>query len=220
MTKLFNSKKKCSICKKKSTHEEVLSTSTLGSYDLDLRPPEMERSSMGWWIQTCPKCGFCFPDISERIKYSSRIVKSESYQKQFISNEFPDLANKFLCYSLIQEGAGDYFGAMWACLYAAWECDDYKNNKSAKKCREKAVIFIKRGQEEGQRIDEEVGFEEILLADLLRRSEQFEKALKICEEGLNMKTKGIIPQILQFQKKLIGELDIACHTCTEATAEE
>ena len=58
--------------------------------------------------------------------------------------------------------------------------------------------------------------EEALLSDLLRRSGQFEKAIIICNQGLNNNPEGIINDILRFEKTLIEQEDTSCHSVSEA----
>ena len=185
MTTTCERTRKCTVCGEKSEHTEWRSTNAFGSHDLDTRPPEMERSTIRMWVQTCPSCGYCAPTISRRIKGASEIVFSDLYQRQLNSPEFPRLVNAFLCHSLLEEHRGKYGEAGWSGIYAAWACDDAGLEIGAKKCRWRAGELLKKALERGQRFGEQRGAEEALLVDLLRRSSQFEEALKICNEGLS-----------------------------------
>lgn len=82
------------------------------------------------------------------------------------------------------------------------------------------MTLLQKAKEKGQEFAKEVGEEESIMVDLLRRSGQFELALKICEDGLKKKPGKTISDILQFQKKLISKSDTACHTVAEATGGE
>ena len=62
MTTIFEEENHCSVCGSKSVQAVIRSTNTMGPPDLDTRPAEMERSTINYWIQTCPSCGFCYPD--------------------------------------------------------------------------------------------------------------------------------------------------------------
>lgn len=216
MTTIYREEKKCAVCGKTSMYMGIASTNAFGSPDLDTRPPEMERSTINMWVQTCPSCGYCAPDISERIEKSSEVVHSDSYQQQLNNQEFPELANAFLCFSLIQESTDEYASAGWACIHAAWSCDDTGSDAGAQKCRKKAVSLLQKAKENGQKFAEEAGVEEAIMVDLLRRLSQFELALRICDDGLKKKPERIILDILQFQKVLIGKSDVACHIIAEA----
>ncbi len=217
MTTIYQVEKECAVCGKSNKYTEIGSTNTFGPLDLDTRPPEMVRSTISEWIQRCPECGYCAPDISERLEKASEIVHSDLYRQQLNNPEFPELANAFLCFSLIQESAGKYADAGWACIHAAWACDDAGSDASAQKCRKKAVTLLQKAKENGQKFAEQTGVEEAIMVDLLRRSGQFELALRICEDGLKKKPDKLISDILQFQKILIGKADVARHTVAEAT---
>ncbi len=71
-------------------------------------------------------------------------------------------------------------------------------------------------RENGQRFAEQNGAEEAIMVDLLRRSKQFELALKTCEEGLRKNPEKIISDILMFQKILISKGDVSRNTIAEA----
>jgi hypothetical protein len=155
------------------------------------------------WVQTCPSCGYCAPDISEGIEKLSEAISSNSCKRQLDDSEFPKLANAFLCFSLIRESAGDYVRAGWASIHSAWACDDAGHDIDAQKCWKRAVTLLQKAKQNGQIFAEQAGAEEAIIVDLLRRSGQFELALKVCDDGLKKKPAKIISDILQFQKILI-----------------
>jgi hypothetical protein len=171
---------------------------------------------MNLWIETCPSCGYCAPDITEKTKAAVEIVRSASYQQQLNSTEYPKLANAFLCSSLIQEKDQKYVGAGWAAIHAAWACDDAGSDTVATKCRERAIALLRKAKTSGQKIQEQVGAEEAIVSDLLRRTSQFELASKKCDEGLKKEPEEIVSLILRYQKVLCGKSDAACHTMAEA----
>lgn len=216
MTEIFEEQKKCVLCGKISEHPEMLSMSSCDLPDLDMRPAEVARSSIDMWIQTCPLCGYCAPDISELIEKSSEVVSSDSYKQQLYNTEFPKLANAFLSYSMIQENIKDYAAAGLACIYAAWVCDDENADITAQKCRKKAIALLQKAMQNSQRFTEESGEEEAIIVDLLRRSGQFELAFKMCNDILEKDPKDTIADILRFQRILIGDSDTSCHTIAEA----
>ena len=196
MTDIFPNEKKCALCRKRSKYIEMLSTSSSFPPDLDMRPAEDERSSIDMWIQTCPLCGYCAPDISELIEKSSEVVSSDSYKQQLYNTEFPKLANAFLSHSMIQENIEDYAAAGLACIYAAWVCDDENADVNAQKCRKKAIALLQKAMQNGQRFAEESGEEEAIIVDLLRRSGQFKLAFKMCNDILEKDPKDTIADIL------------------------
>jgi hypothetical protein len=150
VTTIKEVEKKCALCGKESKQIVLVSTNTFGSPDLDTRPPEMERSTIGCWIHSCLWCGYCATDISEGIEKASEIVRSYAYQQQLHNPRFPDLANEFLCFSLILESVGYYADAGWPSVHAAWACDDEGNDliKTLKiletKCEKKEEIKVEK----------------------------------------------------------------------------
>lgn len=219
MTTIYKEMEKCVVCGKTSEHTKWGSTNACGSTDLDTRPPEMERSTIDMWIQTCPSCGYCAPSISERIKKASEVINSNSYRQQLNNLKFSKLANAFFCYSLIQESAGRHAHAGWSSIHAAWACDDDGSTASAQTCRKRAVNLLQKARESSQRFVEQPGGEGALIVDLLRRAGQFEEALRICDNGLKKKPEKLLADILRFEKMLIGEADNTCHLLSEATKE-
>lgn len=219
MTTAYRTEKKCAVCGNVSQHFEITSTIVIGSSDLDLRPPELKRSTIDMWVQRCPSCGYCAPDISELIEKSEEIVRSESYQQQLNNPEFPELANSFLCCSLIKENTGNLSEAGWNSLFAAWACDDAKNDVSAQACRKRAADLFRKARANGQKFAEQEALEDVIMADLLRRAGQFEEALEFCNDGLEKKPEKICADILMFQMDLISRKDTARHTIGEVTGE-
>ncbi|MFC2039879.1 DUF2225 domain-containing protein [Chloroflexota bacterium] len=211
---------KCSVCEKISTHRIIRSTSAWGSMDLDTRPPNPKRSSLDMWVQICPSCGYCAPGLSTKGEHIAEIVHSTSYQQQLKNPEFSKLANGFLCFSLIQENAGDYVGAGWSSVHAAWACDDDDFLDGAQECRKKAANLFKRASENKQEFSKQLGGEELLKVDLLRRSGQFEAALQTCRDGLLKQPAKLILKLYEYQQTLINISDMSCHSVNEITEDD
>ena len=76
------------------------STSTFGSPDLDLRPAEMQRSTMEVWLQVCPHCRYIAPAISQQVGDLSFVATAE-YGTTLDDRRFPELARRFLAYALL-----------------------------------------------------------------------------------------------------------------------
>ena len=147
--------------------------------------------------------------MSQPLKNATEVVYSDFYQQQLKNQQlknpkFPELANAFLCLSLIYENAGEYVEAGWVSVYAAWTCDDVSSVEGATKCRKKAVVLFQKARKNGQMFADSDEEEDAILVDLLRRAGEFDLALKTYEKGLKKQPKGLIFQILEFQKKLIG----------------
>ncbi len=225
MTTLIEEHKVCALCGKAARYTGVMSTNTQSSPDLDTRPSEPARSTIHMWIQGCISCGYCSPDISELIGSAARVVKSSEYKEQFNDPDFPELANNFLCYSIIQAKEKDYADAGLACIHAAWACDDASIEpddtaaKAAARCRQKAVDLLKTARKMYNGFSSQTGAEEAVLVDLLRCISSLDEAAILCAEGLAQKPEEKIRAILEYQQKLIDSGDTARHTVAEATGE-
>ena len=129
----------CFICKKPSEQTILLSTNQFGSSDLDLRPPEMRRSTMIWWVQECPHCGYVNSNISNPTKIPEGWFTSEEYLsyggREFVSR----LAERFYKQHMIAMMEGNVKTAFFAVLHSAWACDDAGDYDSAVFCRKKAL---------------------------------------------------------------------------------
>lgn len=207
---------KCSVCEQTSRHTVVGSTNALGSPDLDTRPPEMKRSTIQYQVHACPSCGYCSGDISEVSIGASEIVRTEAYQAQLRSPSHPELASKFLCWSMIEEQSGHLTAATWTCLHAAWACDDASSDTGAQGCRLRAAELLRKARAAGQTVVRNLGVEEAILTDLLRRSGLFEEALSLCGDGLAKRPEETIERMLEYQKVLIEGRDTRGHTIEEA----
>jgi hypothetical protein len=216
MTTILPKDRKCALCNRSSRQIVIGSTNTLGKYpDLDTRPPEMMRSTIQWWVQTCPSCGFCNSDISEFIGKADIVVKTEKYQKQLNDQKYIKLANAFLCQAMIHEANNEYREAGWACIHAAWACDDVGSEDCSRECRQRALLFIEKTRQLNQKFTSQDGAEAAIIVDLLRRSGQFDLALKKCDEALKTRRDSNISKVLSLERILIGERDLRCHTISE-----
>ncbi len=205
----------CAVCNAESTQTILMSTNTMEPPDLDLRPGEMYRSTMHLWVQRCPRCGYCAPSIDEGLQGASGVIRSREYREQLCDPDLPELANSFLCASMIQEQGGDYASAGLSSMYAAWACDDRGAPEQARSCRLKAYYLFVKARSCGQEFARDPGSEDCLLVDILRRSGEYERALSTCEEALDGQPDPDIVDILNFQKELISRGDSARHSIGE-----
>jgi tetratricopeptide (TPR) repeat protein len=214
MTTVYNEKNVCSICGVESEHCIIGSTNSMGFPDLDLRPAEMQRSTMHYWIQRCPECGYCSPDISECDDMTKEIVNSDSYKLQLTDEDFPELANSFLCYSMLLEAKDDFAEASYHYLNAAWVCDD-SAQKLSLGCRQKALENMKKALEAEITMYDDDATALLVETDLLRRIGKFEEALQFIEENKNKIKDKMLKKILAFEKALIINNDKKCHSASE-----
>ena len=212
---MYNEDVRCALCGKSSPHMGVGSTSAFGSADLDGRPPEMQRSTISTWVQKCPECGYCARRIDEAPAYAQSVVAGPEYRSQLTHPEYPELANAFLCLRMVLEASGSLSDAAGATIHAAWACDDDTRAESATKCRIEAVRLITALHNQGQRLAEEPGGDEAMLADLLRRAGRFEEALDVVDRSLPQAPNKLMRAVLLFQKTLISTGDATAHVIPE-----
>jgi hypothetical protein len=206
----------CAVCGQTSKQYLLISTNSFGSADLDTRPPEMMRSTIAHWVQRCTQCGYCNDNLSALLPNAPHIMASEAYRDQLINRALPDLANSFLCASIILAALADYARAGWNSLRAAWVCDDTPNIEGAVSCRKRAADLFKEAQLRNQPIATQAGAADALMVDVLRRSRQFPLALSLCEEGLRKYQDDLFKAIFRFQQMLIQRGDTGCYTIAQA----
>lgn len=215
MTTLFNEKEQCLLCGATSDHTAIGSTNQFGSPDLDTRPPEMQRSTIPFWIRRCPVCGYCAPSLNQGPPAAKTIITGQQYRQQLEHPHYPEKANSFLCWAIIQAEVGNYVEAGWSALHAAWFCDDTKP-AVAHVCRNRALELFECAKVKGVTFVQGVGAEEAVLADLLRRSGQFDKVKPVCESGISKQPIEVIVQVLTYQLALAANHDLGCFTIQQA----
>ena len=124
MTTYYTRTTICGVCSTSFEYSDISSTNSFGSPDLDTRPPEMQRSTINTWVQRCPGCGACAFDLSRLDNSAKSIIESPKYKEQLNNKEYSDLANYFLCKSIIEENLGQHVNATWSLIHGAWILDD------------------------------------------------------------------------------------------------
>lgn len=193
MTTMYQDTVKCYVCGKESKQTVLGSTNSFGSSDLDLRPPEMMRGTMEYWAHECPYCGY----IAKNIDLGTVVTEAWLARVEFINAnniEFKsELAKR--CYKeyLINLEDENIYKAFAVILNAAWACDDAQDIGNAVLCRNLALDLI------DELIEKEDDPSTLMLQkiDLLRRSNQFNKALGEFS-GISM-DKDLLQDILDFQ---------------------
>lgn len=212
MTKIDRLSVNCGRCHKVTDQLILLSTNTCGSGDLDLRPPAMRRSTMHTWIQHCPHCDLCAPDISDPPS-ASLAPDSETYQAVLRDQRFPELARRFLAFASVMASAHPDEAAE-AYLHSAWLCDDAGLSDQAREFRvHSSECFRRAGPFPNTDDGHALG---ACFVDVLRRSGQFDAAAAACIEQLS---RTDLPSevlcVLKFQQDLIVRRDIEAHKLDE-----
>jgi len=238
MTNFTSKQVSCVVCNQFSGQDVLLSTNSFGGSDLDLRPPPMKRDTMSTWLQRCDHCGYVSYDISELIESEDgkklnideikAIIESDEYEEQLHCNTLSRLTNTFLCYSIMQEkGFQNYPATGWACLRAAWVCDDgvkhdafnaEKHKANAVKCRQRAIKWFLKCRELGITFVQQTGTEEMILSDLYRRCRMFEESLGECDRAEKKKNSidDFVWKLIEFERFLVEQEDVECHKVSDA----
>ena len=197
---------KCFVCNHESNQTVLASTNRFGSPDLDLRPPEMERSTMHWWIQECPYCGYVAPRIKDKTTVDKSFLESEEYigcsNYEFKSS----LAKQFYKQYLINAADKNHRSAFHSALRAAWCCDDAIDCELAIVCRKLALSEIDHFIDENKKEKDTLL---VMKSDLLRRSEMFDEVIE-SYNPLDFKEE-LLQKIIEFQIKKSKEKDASCY---------
>ena len=172
----------------------------------------MARSTIAFWVQECPNCGYVAADISDATKLDPSLLTTERYLS-FDGMPFGDgrqaaLAKRFYKQYILAE---DDREALSALMHAAWTCDDYGNGEAASLCRakaaEKATALIEQGPSDKDSL-------QMMRADLLRRSGNFDTAIQSCS-SLSFSDETL-EKVRMFELLKAQEGDTSCHTVAEA----
>jgi hypothetical protein len=180
----------------------------------------MQRSTIHAWVQRCSACGTCAPDLGQASAGAEDIIQSPEYLEQLHDPDFPELANSFLCQSMIDDGRDEWTTATWALIHAAWTCDDAGHASQAATCRKRAADTLRKAEANGQSMGEQPGASTVILVDLLRRSDDLDEAAHVIEGTKGDISEEALLKILDYQTELIQAKDLGCHTIAEAFGDE
>lgn len=207
----------CANCGHTNEFMDWASTNSFGSPDLDTRPAEDYRFSMNQMlVKKCEECGYCNADIEQISENMRDVITSNLYREQLNNKEFTEKANEFLCKSILLESINEIEQSAWASLHAAWNCDDSDKYVQSKYCRKNAIRLFQLANTIAPLNFEKQGEYPALLIDLLRKTEQFEEAHKICNLRLEKEDDEIIRKVLFYQNQLIDVKDVKTYTIENA----
>jgi hypothetical protein len=146
------------------------------------------------------------------------VVVSDSYRSQLHDPFYPDLANRFLCNAIVNIASGDDGDAGWGCVCAAWVCDDEGAVDAARVCRARAADYFREAEEFDDEFLPDMAQRCALVADLLRRSRQYDAAELAYAEGLAAGAEEPLRSVLRFGLELVERDDDGCHSVAEALA--
>ncbi len=172
--------------------------------DLDRRPGEPTRSTIGEWLRVCAGCGAAAPDLAALPAPARAVVESADYAA--LGAGRPKAAWGFLRWSMIAAHTGNSDSAAEAMLQAAWTADDAGDATAARDWRLEAVaLWGEPAVADAQR-----------LVDVLRRAGAFDRAATLAEELLARAPEPDSASILRFQLARIAAGDSGRHTIASA----
>lgn len=209
MTIIRKFEKKCAVCGQMSLQPVMMSTNTWSYPDLDLRPSEMQRSTMFTWLEECPHCGYVASKLENELEVSSEILKTDDYQTCEGHDFKSDLSKRFYRHYMISKAEEDYGSEFLSLLHCAWTCDD-KDDELAVEMRKMAIESIAKINAESE---EERNNLQLIKADMLRRTGQFDRVIEEFKDViLEDKLKN---DVITFQIELAMAHDSDCHTIEE-----
>lgn len=210
MTTIMEFNQTCAVCGETSLQPVISSTSTWGYPDLDLRPAEMQRSSMFAWLVECPHCGYVAAKLENKSEMPEDLLKTDAYLTCDGNDFKSDLSKRFYKRYLISKAGKDYRSEFFSLLHCAWACDD-NDDELAVEIRKLTLQSIDKIEAES---DDEKNTLTLIKADLLRRTLQFDRVIR---EFKNIILEDKVENdIITFQIELALKKDSDCHTVEEA----
>jgi hypothetical protein len=211
MTTIDSETVQCGVCGEDSEQVFIGSTNQFGYRDLDTRPPEMERSTMMYWLQECPNCGFVAPSLSEVPDGAKGIVNEADFRRLNTSDVYSGLIAVFMKHAYISDKLGSKEDKAWAYIRAAWAADDEGKQEIAQEARILAaseLVNLKLVISASH----EAGVIDLLITDLWRRSGKWEHGTNSALEGLEVVEDPWLKSALQFEIVLMNKLDDQAYT--------
>jgi len=199
----------CAVCSTESRQPLFRATAPEQAPDLDLRPGEPLRSSIGHWLQQCPRCGYAAPDIREARPSAPRVVAAAPFRALINDAATPALSRRFLAWAHVLEETGAMHEAAEAMLQAAWTADDLNRGDLARAWRMEAVALWRSGPP----LDAE---QRLRVIDALRRAEAWDTAQDAIETMAQDTLPESVRQVLSLEARLVEAGDARRHTVATA----
>jgi hypothetical protein len=198
----------CAACGTASEQRRATGIDTVGFPDLDLRPPEMRRSTMHTWLQECPSCGFVAPDISKSDDIERAAMHGPEWNALLAGRGGADaLSNRFERRAFLERAGAKDGLAAFRMLCAAWDADDRKDVAGAKAYRAKAVPLFEAALDGPPSPQLAVDWT-MQLVDVLRRLRRWDEADTL-NDRLFDEDRMTIRAVAAFNARMIQEGDDA-----------
>jgi hypothetical protein len=216
MTTLRSIETICGNCGQGSEQTILTSTNSFGAPDLDFRPPPMKRSTMGMWLQECMNCRLVCHAIDDPPTGASDILDDPKYLAIVNDRSANEVLRKFKSWAYLTDALNLMPDAAFAHLHVAWLADDQKKPDLAKAERTIAVAKLSGLRNEGKLYPDQPGAAEALIADLWRRTGEFDNAIHEASRCASIAKEDQLTRICAFQTALarLGDADV--HTIADA----
>jgi len=169
---------------------------------LDLRP-----AGMDWYLfqdsligcLECPEClesGRIKPGINDGIPVADTI----------------GLPGRFWSIMSGAQDSDDIMTAMIVALHASWWSDDQGQTTSAREFRSSAIRTAQSWHQNGNRFSSPPGLDEVMIADLFRRSCNFNQVPDIVKAGMSKSPDPLVAEALKFQLHRAATWDTQCYS--------
>jgi hypothetical protein len=200
---------RCGVCGTESRQPAFRPGQPEQPPDLDLRPGEPLRSTMARWLQQCPGCGYCAPDITRAHPAAAEAVRAAPFRALMADASIPPLGRRFLAWALVLEETGALHASAEATLQAAWVADDLDRAELARAWRLDSVALWRGGPP----LDAE---QTVRVVDALRRAEAFDDAAATAESLARSNPPEVVAQVVALERRLIEAGDAGRHTVASA----
>jgi len=209
MTNFRDDNVRCFCCAKTSQQSILLSSNEFGSRDLDQRPAEMMRSTMGSWLQECPNCGYVAAALPQGDERDRLFVQTHNYAALCEFPQVSRLSSRFLRRVAIDAARDDFEQAFTNTLCAAWDADDHDLDDVARSLRKTASGYL------AGRPVESIDLQ-LRLLDVLRRAADWAAATALARQMMSQRLDHPFAAIVRFQLGRIDSNDDACYTVSDA----
>ncbi len=200
---------RCGVCGTESRQPAFRPSPPQQPPDLDLRPGEPVRSTMARWLQQCPGCGYCAPDITRAHPAAAEAVRAAPFRALMADTSIPPLGRRFLAWALVLEETGALHASAEATLQAAWVADDLGRSEFSRSWRLDAVALWRGGPP----LDAE---QTVRVVDALRRAEAWDDAAATADGLARSDPPEPVAQVVMLEQRLIETGDSGRHTVASA----
>jgi len=210
----------CSMCEKVSSQKKVLSYSTLGTPNLDLKP-NGSITSIASSLNKCPYCHYTNYDISQ-TKALKGFLEELEYKEIVNNKNLSEDAIKAMLMQYITNYFRDYNESYKWAIRSSWTLEDINEKEMANRYKEKATdiffnsIFIKNLTMLTQAIDTARQIKKFDFSSKMANNTK--KLLELCDNLVEKEKHQI--KVLKYIEELCINKDSDKHNILESYENE